>query len=42
MDPWDSEFVYESDGKPFNIISLVADNEEGGEVTDADINYKDL
>ncbi len=42
MDPWDSEFVYESDGKTFNIVSLGADNAEGGEGTDADINYKDL
>jgi general secretion pathway protein G len=42
IDPWDNEFVYESDGKTFNIISLGADNAEGGEGSDADINYKDL
>lgn len=42
VDPWDNEFVYESDGKTFNIISLGADNAEGGEGSDADINYKDL
>lgn len=42
MDPWDSEFIYESDGKTFSIISLGADNAEGGEGSDADINSKDL
>jgi general secretion pathway protein G len=42
LDPWDNEFLYESDGKTFTIISLGADNAEGGEGTDADINSKDL
>ena len=42
LDPWDSEFVYESDGKTFNIISYGADNAEGGEGSDADIHYKDI
>lgn len=42
LDPWDSEFVYESDGKTFEIKSLGADNAEGGEGTDADISSKDL
>jgi general secretion pathway protein G len=42
VDPWDQEFVYESDGKTFSIISLGADNTEGGEDYDADINSKDL
>lgn len=42
MDPWDVEFIYESDGKTFNIISLGPDRAEGGEGTDADINLKDL
>lgn len=41
-DPWDSEYIYESDGKSFTIISLGADNAEGGEGTDADINSKDI
>lgn len=42
LDPWDAEFIYESDGKSFDIISLGADNAEGGEGSDADIHYKDL
>lgn len=42
VDPWDNEFVYESDGRTFDIISLGADNAEGGEGVDADIRYKDL
>jgi general secretion pathway protein G len=42
VDPWDAEFIYESDGKTFSITSLGADNAEGGEEFDADINSKDL
>lgn len=42
QDPWDGEYIYESDGKTFTIISLGADNAEGGEGADADINSKDL
>lgn len=42
QDPWDNEFIYESDGKTFSIISLGADNAEGGEGADADLNSKDL
>jgi general secretion pathway protein G len=42
LDPWDAEYVYESDGKTFTIISYGADNAEGGEGYDADINSKDL
>jgi general secretion pathway protein G len=42
QDPWDQEYIYESDGKTFTIISLGADNAEGGEGVDADINSKDL
>lgn len=42
QDPWDNEFIYESDGKTFTIISLGADNAEGGEGSDADLNSKDL
>jgi general secretion pathway protein G len=42
LDPWDSEFIYESDGKTFEIKSLGADNAEGGEGSDADISSKDL
>jgi general secretion pathway protein G len=42
LDPWDSEFIYESDGKTFEIKSLGADNAEGGEGSDADISSKDI
>jgi general secretion pathway protein G len=42
LDPWDAEFIYESDGKTFEIKSLGADNAEGGEGSDADISTKDL
>ncbi len=42
QDPWDEEFIYESDGKTFTIISYGPDRAEGGEGTDADINSKDL
>ena len=36
-DPWDAPYVYESDGREFNIISYGADNAPGGEGQDADI-----
>jgi general secretion pathway protein G len=40
LDPWESEFIYESDGKKFTIKSLGADTQEGGELPyDADILY---
>lgn len=40
LDPWESEFIYESDGKKFTIKSLGADTEEGGEsYHDTDIYY---
>lgn len=39
-DPWDSDFMYESDGKTFNIWSLGADGMEGGEEGDADVYLK--
>jgi general secretion pathway protein G len=42
LDPWDGEYIYESDGKTFTILSYGADNAEGGEGADADINSKDL
>ncbi len=42
LDPWDTEFIYESDGKTFEIKSLGADNAEGGEGSDADISSKDI
>jgi general secretion pathway protein G len=42
LDPWDQEFIYESDGRTFEIKSMGADNSEGGEGSDADISSKDL
>ena len=39
-DPWDNDFIYESDGKTFNIYSYGPDGESGGEGTDADIFLK--
>lgn len=41
-DPWDMEFLYESDGRSYRIISFGADNLEGGEGYDADISSDDL
>jgi len=42
-DPWENEFIYESDGKRYTIISLGADGEEGGEDDfDKDISSQDL
>lgn len=42
VDPWDGEYIYESDGKTFEIKSFGADNAEGGEGADADISSKDI
>jgi general secretion pathway protein G len=37
LDPWNSDYVYTSDGKKFDIMSYGPDLEEGGEGTDEDI-----
>ncbi len=37
LDPWDNDFVYVLEGKNFNIISLGADGDYGGEDEDKDI-----
>lgn len=39
-DPWDGDFIYESDGRTYNIYSLGPDGEAGGEGNDADIFLK--
>ncbi len=40
LDPWENEFLYESDGKKFTIKSLGSDGEEGGDGPhDSDIFY---
>ncbi len=41
-DPWDNDYVYESDGKTFTIISLGKDGAPEGEDYDADISSKDI
>ncbi len=36
-DPWDNDYVYESNGREFTLISYGADGASGGEDDDADI-----
>ena len=36
-DPWNMDYVYRSNGSGFDIISLGADGEEGGDEANADI-----
>ena len=36
-DPWGNDYLYESEGRAFTLISLGADGEQGGEEDDADI-----
>ena len=37
LDPWGNEFVYDSDGREFTLLSYGPDGEQGGEGDDADI-----
>jgi general secretion pathway protein G len=41
-DPWDTPFIYESDGRRYTLISLGNDLMDGGEGYDADINSNDI
>ena len=41
-DPWKRDFIYESDGAEYTIISLGKDKKEGGEGFDKDISSADL
>lgn len=41
LDPWDSEYVYTSDGKTYNIMSYGNDSEEGGEGFAQDLYLKE-
>lgn len=41
-DPWGSPYVYERSGPSFDLYSLGADGNEGGEGFDADIRFSDL
>lgn len=42
VDPWGNEYVYESTGRKYKIISLGADGVDGGEGFDADINSDEI
>ena len=42
LDQWDNEFLYISMGRAFELKSLGADGEEGGEEVGEDIAYADL
>ena len=37
LDPWGNEYVYDSDGRGFTLVSHGPDGERGGEGDDADI-----
>ncbi len=37
MDPWGNEYIYESEGRSFTLVSYGPDGERGGEGDDADI-----
>jgi len=37
MDPWGNDYVYQSDGRSFTLLSYGADGARGGEGDDADI-----
>ena len=41
-DGWQNEFLYETKGSSFKIMSLGKDNAEGGEGYDADISSEDI
>ncbi len=42
LDPWGNPYLYLSDGRSYQLMSLGADGEEGGEDEDADIDSRDL
>ena len=42
LDPWDSEFLFASDGRRYVLRSLGADGEEGGDGVDSDIDSRDF
>lgn len=37
QDPWGNDYIYDSDGRDFTLISYGPDGEQGGEGDDADI-----
>jgi general secretion pathway protein G len=42
LDPWDSEFLYVSDGREYVLRCLGADGEEGGEEVNGDIDSREF
>ena len=42
VDPWGSEYIYQSDGRNVVVLSLGADHVEGGEGYDGDIDSRAL
>ena len=42
LDPWDTAYIYESDGRDYLLISFGADAAEGGDGPDADVDSRDL
>ena len=42
VDPWGTEYLYQSDGRNIVILSLGADGVEGGEGYNADIDSRAL
>jgi general secretion pathway protein G len=40
QDPWGNDYVYDSDGRSFTLISYGPDGERGGEGDDADISLQ--
>lgn len=40
QDPWGNDYVYDSDGRSFSLISYGPDGERGGEGDDADISLQ--
>ena len=42
IDPWDEPYLYFSEDRTFEVYSLGADRQEGGEGVDADLRYSEL
>ena len=42
IDPWDEPYLYFSEDRTFEVYSLGADRQEGGEGVDADLRYSAL
>ncbi|MCY4524416.1 MAG: type II secretion system major pseudopilin GspG [Halobacteriovoraceae bacterium] len=40
LDPWDNDYIYESEGSRFTLYSYGADGSDGGEGEDADIYHR--